>query len=317
MSAAAGEFGLIARHFRPLAAAAGLDLADDAAVLAPPPGRELVLSADAMVAGVHCLPDDPPALIARKLLRCNLSDLAAMAATPLGYLLTIALPRRTPEAWVGEFASGLAEDQARFNIALFGGDTVSTPGPLSLSATVLGHVAPGQALRRAGAAAGDELWVTGTIGDGALGLLALRGAVDDPSGHLVERYRLPRPRLGLALAGIASAGMDVSDGLIQDCGHLCRASGLAATIEAALVPLSEPARLAQRLTVCLTGGDDYELLLAVSPHRAQALSRVCAASDVSVTRIGRLAEGAGVVVRDVSGGVLEMPPGWDHFPTGS
>ncbi len=144
---AAAEFSLIARHFRPLAGPGALDLKDDAAVLTPPPGRELVLTADAMVAGVHFLPDDPPDLIGRKLLRVNLSDLAAKGAEPLAYLMTVSAPRDTPDAWFAGFAAGLGQDQARYGVALLGGDTTSTPGPISLSLTIIGHVAPGTAVR--------------------------------------------------------------------------------------------------------------------------------------------------------------------------
>src|SRR6185312_1665895 len=191
------EFSLIARHFRPLAGPGALDLRDDAAVLAPPAGRELVLTADAMVAGVHFLPNDPPDLVGRKLLRVNLSDLAAKGATPLGYLMTVSARRGTSDSWFAAFAAGLAEDQAEFGIGLLGGDTTSTPGPLSLSLTCIGHVAAGGMVRRAGGRPGDGIWVTGTIGAGALGLRAARGERPDPDGALADRYRLPRPRLGL------------------------------------------------------------------------------------------------------------------------
>ncbi len=316
MSDAPAEFGLIARHFRPLAGAGALDLLDDAAVLAPPPGRELVLAADAMVAGVHFLPDDPPETIGAKLLRVNLSDLAAMGAAPLGYLMTVALPAGTPDAWLAGFAAGLARDQAAYGVALLGGDTSSTPGPITLSLTVLGHVAPGRALRRAGARAGDEVWVTGTVGDGALGLRALRGEVADPDGTLADRYRLPRPRLGLALHGIASAGMDVSDGLVQDLGHLCRAGGVGAVVEAARVPLSAAARAAgpDWLPTCLTGGDDYELLLAVPPARAEALRAEGVRAGVAVSCIGRFEAEPGVRVLDGNGAGMRFPVGgWSHF----
>ncbi len=301
------EFDLIARHFRPLAGVAGLDLLDDAAVLAPPVGRELVISADAMVAGVHCLADDPAELVARKLLRVNLSDLAAMGATPLGYLLTLALPRPLDEAWLAGFARGLALDQAAFGIALLGGDTVATPGPLTLSLTILGHVAPGCAWRRSGGQAGDELWVTGTIGDAALGLLALQGKLVDPNGVLAGRYHLPQPRLGLPLDGVVHAAMDLSDGLVQDCGHLAAASGLAAVIHAADVPLSPAAQACRRLETCLTGGDDYELLVAAAPGDGTILQRC------GLTRIGRLEVGAGVSVLDAAGMRMTLPGGWDHF----
>lgn len=311
------EFALIARHFRPLAGPGALELADDAAVIAPPTGRDLVLTVDAMVGGVHFLPDDPPDLVGRKLLRVNLSDLAAKGATPLGYLMTVSAPRDTPDAFFAGFAAGLAADQAAFGITLLGGDTTSTPGPLSLSLTAIGHVASGAIVRRAGARPGDGIWVTGTIGDGALGLLVARGALVDPTGHLLDRYRLPRPRLGLAIAGIASAGMDVSDGLVQDLGHICRASGLAAEVVAARVPLSHPARQAgpQHLATCLTGGDDYELLLAVPPDQEGALVGAAASAGIAVTRIGDFRAGRPeVMVRGPDGAPLALGAGgWSHF----
>jgi thiamine-monophosphate kinase len=311
------EFALIGRHFRPLAGPGALDLGDDAALLVPPINRELVLTADAMVAGVHFLPDDPPDLIGRKLLRVNLSDLAAKGATPLGYLMTVSAPRGTPDAWFAGFAAGLAADQAEFAVTLLGGDTTSTPGPISLSLTIIGHVAPGRMVRRAGARAGDGIWVTGTIGDGALGLAVAQGKLADATGYLLDRYRLPRPRLGLPIAGIASAGMDVSDGLVQDLGHLCRAAGLAAEIEAALVPRSDQARAAgpDWLATCLTGGDDYELLLAVPPVHEAALQQAAKAAGMPVTRIGGFRPGPpDVMVRDPTGQQIPLDrPGWSHF----
>ena len=306
------EFALIAA-FRPLAAPEAFALQDDAAVFTPPPGRELVVSADAIVEGVHFLPDDSPDLVARKLLRVNLSDLAAMGAVPLHYLLTVSVPRGTGADWFAAFARGLAEDQARYGITLLGGDTTSTPGPVSLSATVIGHVAPGRAWRRSGARAGDELWVTGTIGDAALGLLALRGELADPDGGLGSRYRLPQPRLGLALDGIVSAAMDVSDGLLQDAGHMARASGVGVEIEAARVPVSAASQ--GRLAACLTGGDDYELLLAAPADLGPRLTAACAQAGVPVTLIGRCAAGpARVDVRDAAGDLLVIGTGgWSHF----
>ena len=281
----------------------------------PPAGRELVVSADAIVQGVHFLPDDPPETVGRKLLRVNLSDLAAMGAEPLHYLLTVSAPRDTGDAWFDAFADGLALDQAAFGITLIGGDTTSTPGPISLTATVIGHVAPGQALHRAYARVGDALWVTGTIGDAALGLLALRGKLVDPTGHLSGRYRVPRPRMGLRLAGIVSACMDVSDGLLQDAGHLARAAGLGIEIDADRVPLSDAARACGRLEVCLTGGDDYELLLAVPPANTASLLAECARGGIAVARIGRF--GVGPADVRVCGEGLALDGitglGWSHF----
>lgn len=309
---APAEFDLIARHFRPLAGPGGLDLLDDAALLQPPPGRDLVLTADAMVAGVHFLPDDPPDLIGRKLLRVNLSDLAAMGADPLAYLMTVSAPRATDDTWFARFAAGLAADQGTFGISLLGGDMTQTPDPLSLSLTAIGHVAPGGAVRRRGARVGDEVWVTGTIGDGALGLAALQGRVADPEGHLADRYRLPQPRLGLVRPDLVRAAMDVSDGLVQDLGHLARAAELAVEIEAERVPrtVRDPAWL----ETCLTGGDDYELVMAVDPTATAALQAAATRLGITVTRIGRFLAGSGVIVRDAAGTSMTFARrGWSHF----
>ena len=318
-----GEFSLIARHFRQLAGPGSLDLSDDAAVFDPPPGRQLVAAADAMVEGVHFLPDDPPETIGAKLLRVNLSDLAAMGAAPLGYLLTVALPRGTPEEWIAAFAAGLAADGERFGVHALGGDTVSTPGPATFSLTILGTVAPGAALRRTGARPGDRVWVSGTLGDGALGLRVLRGeAAPDAAGHLARRYHLPEPRLalGAALAGVARAAMDVSDGLVQDLGHLCRAAGCGAAVEAAALPLSDAARAAVEadpalLSLALSGGDDYELLFAAPPERSGEVLARAAAAGTAVTPIGAFVEGPpAVVARGADGApVPAQQGGWSHF----
>ncbi|MFN6252770.1 MAG: thiamine-phosphate kinase [Acetobacteraceae bacterium] len=316
------EFALIARHFRPLAGDGALDLSDDAALLTPPAGQQLVLAADALVEGVHFLPDDPPGMIARKLLRVNLSDLAAMGAAPLGYLMTTAFTRGTPDSWIADFVAGLAEDQQRFGIAVLGGDTVATPGPACFSLTIIGTVPPGQALHRRGARIGDEIWVSGSIGDGALGLRVLQGKLAaDAEGHLARRYRLPEPRLALgqALRGLARAAMDVSDGLVQDLGHLCRAAGCGAEITADAVPLSPAARAALAadaalLPLILIGGDDYELLFAAAPEEAAAVQAASVKAGVPVARLGRFVAGDGVVVRDGSGAAITLPQGgWSHF----
>jgi thiamine-monophosphate kinase len=316
------EFALIARHFRPLAGDGALDLSDDAALLTPPAGQQLVLAADALVEGVHFLPDDPPGMIARKLLRVNLSDLAAMGAAPLGYLMTTAFTRGTPDTWIADFVAGLADDQQRFGLQVLGGDTVATPGPACFSLTIIGTVPPGQALHRRGARIGDEIWVSGSIGDAALGLRVLQGKLAvDAEEHLARRYRLPEPRLALgqALRGVARAAMDVSDGLVQDLGHLCRAAGCGADITAAALPLSAAAsaalaRDAALLPLLLTGGDDYELLFAAAPEDAAAVQAASATAGVAVTRLGRFVTGDAVVVRDGSGAAITLPQGgWSHF----
>jgi thiamine-monophosphate kinase len=240
-----------------------------------------------------------------------------MGADPLGYLLTVSAPRSTPDAWFAGFAAGLAQDQAAFGIALLGGDTTATSGPVSLSLTALGTVLPGQAIRRNGARPGDELWVTGTIGDGALGLLAAQGKLADPTGWLAGRYRLPVPRMKVARYDVVSAAMDISDGLVQDIGHLCRASGCAAQIMSMLVPRSDAARAAGEdfLTLCLTGGDDYELALAVPPAAVSAFAAHAESLGVAVTRIGRFLAGPPEVTVIGAGGTpLALPRGgWSHF----
>ena len=308
------EFSRIAKYFAPLAGDEGLGLIDDAAVLAPPPGRELVLTVDQMLEDVHFLPGDAPELIARKLLRRNLSDLAAMGATALGYLLTTALTPGVTEDWLAGFTRGLEHDQKLYGIKLFGGDSSSSRGKISLSATLIGHVAPGAALSRNGAKAGDEIWVTGTIGDAALGLQARFGKLTDPTGFLVGRSMLPEPRMGLALAGIVSAAIDISDGLVQDLGHMCKGAGLGATIRAGLVPTSPQAAAfgSAVLESRLTDGDDYELLLAVSPANREALKAAC--GDLQITQIGTFAPGEGVRVLDDAGAVMTFKhAGWQHF----
>ena len=321
MNQPAGEFAFIARHFRSLAGPGALALSDDAAVFMPPPGRELVVCADAMVSGVHFLPDDPSYDIGRKLLRVNLSDLAAMGAVPLGYLMTVSVPPGLPSGWFEGFSAGLASDQAAYGVSLLGGDTTSTTGPLVLSLTILGHVAPGSAIRRNGARAGDGVWVTGTIGDGSLGLACLQGALDDPTGFLADRYHVPQPRLGLALSGLVHAAIDVSDGLVQDLGHLCRESGVGAVVEAASVPASDAACAAgpSWLERRLTGGDDYELLLAVPQNAEAALLAMAAAASVQLTRIGSFKSGlASVRVLAQDGTELAFrSAGWSHFSDAS
>jgi thiamine-monophosphate kinase len=316
MSDHLGEFGRIRRFFAPLASAAGLGLRDDAAVVPMPRGQSLVVTTDALVAGVHFVGDEPPELVARKALRVNLSDLAAMGAEPLGYTLALALPERIDDAWVASFAYGLMEDQRRFGIDLLGGDSVSTPGPVSITVTALGTVA-GSALTRSGAVVGDDVWVSGTIGDGAFGLEVALGRVrwpEDMAKALHERYLLPIPRIGLGrgLIGIASAAMDVSDGLVQDLGHLAAASGVAARVAAAQVPLSAGGVWAHQddpawaLAKALGGGDDYELLFTVSPDRRSMVNELAGRLDLPVARIGQIEAGDGVIVYDDAGRTVEL-----------
>ncbi|MCG0995790.1 thiamine-phosphate kinase [Acetobacter indonesiensis] len=315
------EFKFIHHYFSELAGPGSLALTDDAAVFMPPAGRELVVAADAMVENVHFLPNDPPETIGRKLLRCNLSDLAAMGARPEGWLLTLARPQNLEDEWFEGFCKGLKEDQKLFSLSLLGGDTTSTKGPLVLSLTIIGSVLPGQAIKRTGAQAGDGLWVTGTIGDGALGLRALQGHLSDPSGYLSARYRLPQPRVGAPLYGLASAAMDISDGLLQDAEHLARQNDLGVEIFSAEVPLSAAARHCgpQWLETCLTGGDDYELLFSVPPEHEADLEHTgslrTVLGEVPVTRVGRFhSDYKGVRVLETGGSALTFQKkGWSHI----
>ncbi len=322
-----GEFERIARYFAPLAAdvPGALGLRDDCAFLELPEGQELVAKTDAVVEGVHFLPDDPPGLIARKVLRVNLSDLASKGAVPRWYMLTAAFRADHDDPWIAAFARGLAKDQAEFGVQLVGGDTVATPGPAMFSVTALGVVRATWGLRRGGAHAGDDLYVTGTIGDGALGLLARRGELAGlkprQRDHLIDRYRLPRPRvtLGHHLLGVATAALDVSDGLVADLGHLCETSRLAGVIEEERVPLSPAARAAMEMKPALiervlTGGDDYEILFTAPASATKVLEHLAKDSRTPITRIGRVAAGKGVRVVDAAGKHRVLARGgWTHF----
>ena len=289
-----GEDDLIAKYFRPLATDAGaLGLVDDAAVLAAS-SDDLVLTTDAVVEGVHFLPDDPPHTIARKALRVNLSDLAAKGATPAGFLLTLAL-RSVDPAFLEPFAAALGADAASYRCPLLGGDTVSTPGPLMISVTAFGRVSPGRMVRRDRLRAGDLIVVSGTIGDAALGLDVLQGRLKDLApdhqAFLIDRYRQPQPRSALAAAvrDHAGAAMDVSDGLAGDLAKLCAASGVSAVIDAAAVPLSAAGRAAlgqAGLARLLSGGDDYEILCGVAAEAIDSFKAAAAAAGVPVTVIG-------------------------------
>lgn len=324
----AGEFDLIARYFAPLAAgdANSFGLTDDAAIISPNTGHELVVTADMAVAGRHFFADDAPAAIAQKLLRVNLSDLAAKGARPHGYILTIALPRPVSEDWVAAFAQGLADDQTRFDIGLLGGDTVSTDGPVCLSLTAMGWVRGGQMLRRNGARAGDLVLVSGTLGDAALGLKlrqgkAARDLSEADAGYLRDRYLLPRPRtaLGPLLIGQATAAIDISDGLGADLGHICQQSQCGAVITLDAVPLSDAARRMHEAGAAdwsdiIAGGDDYELAFTVPPEAEDKITSIAKKSGVTISKIGKIAKGNGVIFLDDDG--VELPlsrVGYQHF----
>lgn len=318
-----GEFDIIRRYFAPLAEnfPGSLALSDDAALITPDPGCEIVVTVDAMVAGVHFLPDDPPGDVARKLLRVNLSDLAAMGADPLAYVLTTAWPRDIEESWIAGFADGLRRDQDEFEISLAGGDTVATDGPLTLTLTAMGQVPAGLALKRAGAAPGDAVFVSGTIGDAGAGLLVAKGEAgqglsEEDKAYLIGRYRLPRPRLelGLALRRLAGAVVDVSDGLLADLGHIVEASGVGAEINLPAVPVSAAAARCLDLLATVTCGDDYELLLTVPAARRGLVSAAAREAGIALSEIGRITAGSEIVVLDENQTPVSIPlVGYRHF----
>ena len=302
---ASGEDSLIARYFKPLVTDPGaFGLTDDAAVLKAF-GEDIVVTTDAIVEGVHFLSDDPPDTIAKKALRVNLSDLAAKGASPAGFVLTLAL-REIDETWLAAFARGLGEDTGAFNCPLLGGDTVSTPGPLMISITAFGRVPQGKMVRRSGAEPGDQVVVTGTIGDAALGLDILRNgrvaaalATDAASRNmLIGRYRVPEPRNALALAirAHASAAMDVSDGLAGDLAKLCAASGASAVIDLPSIPVSPAATAvlaasAAGIEILISGGDDYEMLCAIPSDAFEEFMREARTAGVAASPIGTIVAG--------------------------
>ncbi len=299
------EDRLIARFFEPLATHPGaLGLADDAAFLSPPPGCDLVLKTDAIVGGVHFFPDDAAHTVASKALRVNLSDLAAKGARPLGFLLSLALPKECGEEWLQEFSQGLRGDAVLFACPLFGGDTVRTPGPITISIAMLGSVPEGTMVRRAGAKPGDRVFVSGTIGDAAVGVMLRNGKnwkLSNPDRqHLISRYLLPQPRNAMAetVRTHASAAMDVSDGLAGDFAKLCRASGVAADIEIARVPLSDAAKAviaadSVMLETALSGGDDYEIVCTVPAAKSDSFRAGAKEAGIAVTEIGEVKAGEG------------------------
>lgn len=332
--AIAGEDSFIKAYFAPLAASfpGSFGLEDDCATLTPEPGHDLVLNTDAIAEGVHFLAADAPEDIAWKALAVNVSDLAAKGAKPVAYLVSLAFPRMPDRTWIGRFANGLRDAQDQFGIMLAGGDTDRRPNaPLSVTVTAIGSVPTGRMLRRGAGRPGDILYVSGTLGDSALGLRLRSGAIaGDTAGKidaahrvaLEQRYLRPEPRVSLraALLDHARAAMDISDGLVKDLGRLCRASGTGADVHAGQLPLSPAARALLAILpgnlseLALTGGDDYEVLASVAAENAAAFEASARNSGVPVTAIGVLREQAGVVVRDANGQAMDIVvPGYDHF----
>ncbi len=318
------EFDLIERFFAPLARGepGAFALRDDAAALVPAAGQSMVVTSDAMVAGVHFLADDPPETLGAKLLRVNLSDLAAMGAEPQTYVLTTMLADWVDAGWLAGFAAGLEADQIAFGVTLVGGDTVKTPGPLTLSITAMGAVPPDQVLRRSGAGVGDSIYVSGSIGGAALGLAVLQGrsAAVAPEAReaAIRRYRLPEPRLALgrALRGIATAAMDVSDGLLGDLGKLLRASEAGAELWIDRVPLAAGlVTEGQPMDASLVDqGDDYELLFTISAQNEAGMVDLGRRLGLALTRVGRITAAQGLRVLDEKGNIVDTPRGgYRHF----
>jgi thiamine-monophosphate kinase len=313
------EFDLIRRYFAPLATSPGADgLRDDVAEIVP----GLIATKDAIVEGIHFLPDDPIGTVAQKLVRVNVSDIIAKGGKPDAALLALVWPKSRPVSQIDDFSRALGADLQRWGAHLVGGDTTATDGPLTLSLTLLGRVGARGPVRRSGAKAGDDIWVSGTIGDGWLGLKAATGAFGqlgaEARSYLVARYRVPQPpRLPMAglVAGHANASIDISDGLVADAGHIAEASGLALVIEAAKVPLSAAGHgfltnAKADLIALLTGGDDYQTLFTAPSSARSAIE----ASGETVTRIGRVVEGEGVRLLDASGAAIPVAnPGWKHM----
>lgn len=331
---APGEFEIIARYLAPLAdnRAGACRLLDDAAFLSPDGAGTLVLTMDTLVAGVHFRAEDRPEHVAQKALAVNISDLAAKGAEPLVYLLSLSLPGAPDEAWLEAFAAGLKSAQESFGCQLTGGDTVATPGPLTLTVTAIGRAGEGGMVLRSGATIGENIYVTGSIGDAALGLRLLLdtslaeqlGLESSQTAYLKSRYWVPQPRLAAVpvLRDFASSAMDISDGLSGDLAKLCAASDVGAVIEANAVPFSASAARAlgaepDLLETLLTGGDDYEILTTVPARKCQKFEDACRTAGLSVKAIGQVVEAAaGIVVKGGDGQPLSFSgSSFDHFGT--
>lgn len=323
------EDALIERYFAPLAAPGGLKLRDDAALVALPPGTELVTTVDMVVSGVHFFADDPADSIAEKALGVNLSDLAAKGAEPIGFLLALALPTDWTEAWLATFTKGLSKAASLYGCPLLGGDTTRTKGPLVVSITAFGSVPHGKMVPRTGATPGDLIAVTGSVGDAALGLkiravpeLDWVNALNDRDfAFLLNRYLRPQPRVvfAKALRATASAAMDVSDGLVGDLAKMLRASGVTGSLMIENVPLSPPARSAiasqpTLLVDAVTGGDDYEILFTFSPERLDAIRALAKTVGLKISVIGEVKTGdAPLSVTNRGETFLTRTPSFSHF----
>lgn len=318
---------IIDKYLRPLAKGYGgaLDLRDDAALLTVPPGEELVVTKDLILEGVHFIGNESPRLIAQKALRVNLSDLAAKGAIPFAYALGLALPDGIDEKWMAQFAAGLADDQKEFGITLMGGDTTRSRGGLAISVTAFGLVQPGKMIRRSGAKEGDLIYVTGTIGDAAIGLKVAQGKLEikdaGVKNRYLSRYLLPIPRLKLFqnFGNFVTSAMDVSDGLLIDLGKLAGSSGLGAEIFASRVPVSDPTTRFIKESIIqwgdvFGGGDDYELLFTISAEHRGIVQDIASRFDLPVAEIGRIVAGSEVKVLDEQNKKIEVETaGYEHI----
>ena len=317
------EFELIRDIFAPLTESdpKAFALRDDAALLDVPTGFELVVTTDMLLEGVHFQMQDPADAIGQKVLRASLSDLAGKGAAPISYVLSCAWPNALPQAWIESFVSGLASDQKQFKVHCIGGDTSASTSGLAFSLTAFGLVETGKMLLRSGARPGDDLFVSGTIGDAWLGLQILKKRLDcedeGASGWLIGRYLRPEPRtcLGRKLVELATASLDVSDGLVADAGHLAEASKVSITLRMDDIPISQPARdLGPDLAELITGGDDYELLFTGPPGRRSEILDAAHETGVPVRRVGIVADGTGVTVVDAGGRKIDLTStGFRHF----
>jgi thiamine-monophosphate kinase len=310
----------IARYFAPLAAgeAGSFHLTDDAAVLAPPAGQSLVITTDSVIESIHVLAQATPQQFAQKLMRRNLSDLAAMGATPWRYTLNLHTPFGLADEWFAAFAATLHSEQRLFNLTLIGGDSTSGGDAIHTTMTCIGLV-EGAPLRRSGATQGDDLYVSGTLGDAAyaLTLLQQNAPIDDA---LAARYHCPSPRLELGnmLRGVATSAIDISDGLVADIGQICSASTCAARIETSALPLSSHLKnaalsTAQKIQFALSGGDDYELCFTAPTSMAAAIATLSETLQLPLTRIGEITQGHGVEVMDENGATIRLAThGFEH-----
>jgi thiamine-monophosphate kinase len=320
------EFDLIARYFAPLATMPGaFGLKDDAAAIPSRPGFDLIVTTDQIAEGADFFKHDPPAAIARKALRVNLSDLAAKGAAPYGYLLNLALPHGMTEAWLADFVSGLSEDQAHFDLSLLGGDMSATEGPLAIAVTAFGFVPQGQMMKRSGARPGDGVYVTGSIGDSGGGLALFKrekhALSEARRDALIARYRIPQPPVGFGarfLRDHATAAVDISDGLIADLGHVASASHVKIEIEAEAIPRSDALRAfwgdaPDAILRAATAGDDYQIAFTADPARGADIHAAAAQAGIAATRIGLVKAGEGVALQ-YRGEILQVPKaGYRHF----